>query len=86
MNNLEFNLDILSLHKMLFIYNAVLNGWIVKKLSDNNFEFATFFYPGFEDLLSRQPSVKISSKKNWFGQRFSNISLKSANNVMANYL
>jgi len=39
MNNLEFNLDILSLHKMLFIYNAVLNGWIVKKLSDNNFEF-----------------------------------------------
>ena len=24
---------------MLFIYNAILNGWIVKKNKDNNFEF-----------------------------------------------
>ena len=38
-NNFEFNLDLLSLHKMLFIYNAILNGWTVKLISDNNFEF-----------------------------------------------
>ena len=37
--NLDFNLNLLSLHKMLFIYNALLNGWIVRKISDDNFEF-----------------------------------------------
>ena len=35
----DFDLNLLSLHKMLFIYNAVLNGWTVKKLSNNKFEF-----------------------------------------------
>lgn len=35
----KFKFDILNLHKMLFIYNAVLNGWVVRKTSDNNFEF-----------------------------------------------
>ena len=38
-NNLDFNIDMLSLHKMLFIYNAVINGWTVKLVSKNNFEF-----------------------------------------------
>ena len=38
-SKLDFDLDFLSLHKMLFIYNAVLNGWTVKLLSKNNFEF-----------------------------------------------
>ena len=38
-NKLDFDLDLLSLHKMLFIYNAVLNGWTVKLISKNNFEF-----------------------------------------------
>ena len=38
-NNLYFNIDMLSLHKMLFIYNAVINGWTVKLVSKNNFEF-----------------------------------------------
>ena len=33
-NNLS-NSDLL---KMVFVYNAVLNGWIFKKLIDNNFE------------------------------------------------
>ena len=32
-------LDIISFHRMLFIYNAVLDGWTVKKLTNNNFEF-----------------------------------------------
>ena len=35
----NFNIDSLHLHKMLFVYNAILNGWIVKKLSENKFEF-----------------------------------------------
>lgn len=35
----DFDLNLLSLHKMLFIYNAVLNGWTVKKLPNNKFEF-----------------------------------------------
>ena len=38
-HDLDFNIDMLSLHKMLFIYNAVNNGWSVKKVSDNSFEF-----------------------------------------------
>ena len=38
-NNFNFELDLLSLHKMLFIYNAILNGWTVKLLSKNKFEF-----------------------------------------------
>lgn len=37
--NIDCNIDMLSLHKMLFIYNAVINGWTVKLLSDNNFQF-----------------------------------------------
>tara|TARA_Y100000385_G_scaffold190689_1_gene197089 strand:- start:1887 stop:2111 length:225 start_codon:yes stop_codon:yes gene_type:complete len=39
MKNTNFDLDNLNFHKMLFIYNAILNGWIVKKNKDNNFEF-----------------------------------------------
>ena len=37
--NLNFDIDLLSLHKMLFIYNAILNGWTVKLLEKNSFEF-----------------------------------------------
>jgi len=29
----------LNIYKMTFIYNAVMNGWTVKKLKNNNFEF-----------------------------------------------
>ena len=39
MENLDFNLDLLNLHKMLFIYNAVINGWNVRQISKDNFEF-----------------------------------------------
>ena len=38
-HNCDFNLDLLSFHKMLFIYNAVLNGWTVKYKNGNKFEF-----------------------------------------------
>jgi hypothetical protein len=31
--------DIITLHKMIFIYNAVMNGWTVKKGGQDNFEF-----------------------------------------------
>ena len=34
------NIDLLNIYKMTFIYNAVLNGWTVKKLKNNNFEFS----------------------------------------------
>ena len=44
-NNLDFNIDMLSLHKMLFIYNAVINGWTVKLVSKNNFEFKSLINP-----------------------------------------
>jgi len=37
--NMDYNIDMLSLHKMLFIYNAIINGWTVKQISKNNFEF-----------------------------------------------
>ena len=37
MKNTNFDLDNLNFHKMLFIYNAILNGWIVKKNKKNNF-------------------------------------------------
>tara|TARA_B100001989_G_scaffold246771_1_gene218066 strand:+ start:242 stop:532 length:291 start_codon:yes stop_codon:yes gene_type:complete len=33
------NNDMLNIYKMTFIYNAVMNGWTVKKLKNNNFEF-----------------------------------------------
>ena len=32
------NLDNITLHKMVFIYNAIIDGWTVK-LVDNKFEF-----------------------------------------------
>uniref|UniRef100_A0A6C0JHX8 Uncharacterized protein n=1 Tax=viral metagenome TaxID=1070528 RepID=A0A6C0JHX8_9ZZZZ len=48
MNNLDKNdisssnirLDIITMYKMTFVYNALLNGWTVKKLKDNKFEFS----------------------------------------------
>lgn len=32
-------LDTLVLYKMLFIYNALSEGWTIRKLNDNKFEF-----------------------------------------------
>ncbi len=32
-------IDLISLHKMIFIYNAVLSGWTVKKTDTDTFEF-----------------------------------------------
>ena len=36
MNN---KLDINVLYKMLFIYNALSEGWTIRKINDNKFEF-----------------------------------------------
>jgi hypothetical protein len=33
-------IDMLGIYKMTFIYNALLNGWTVRKLKNNNFEFS----------------------------------------------
>lgn len=38
----KLNIDINSLYKMNFIYNAIQNGWEVKKLENNKFEFKNF--------------------------------------------
>lgn len=36
----ETDVDVVNLHKMLFIYNAVLSGWTVKKMQGKDeFEF-----------------------------------------------
>ena len=32
-------LDLIKLYKMIFIYNALKNGWAVKMLEDDRFEF-----------------------------------------------
>ena len=32
-------IDLVNLHKMIFIYNAVLSGWTVKKVATDKFEF-----------------------------------------------
>ena len=34
------NLDMITIYKMSFIYNSILNGWTVKKLPNNKFEFS----------------------------------------------
>ena len=44
MNNIEnkdsdINIDMISIYKMSFIYNSILNGWTVRKLENNKFEF-----------------------------------------------
>ena len=36
----ELNLDLNSLYKMSFIYNALMNGSTIKKLKNNKFEFS----------------------------------------------
>lgn len=35
----KLNIDLDSLYKMNFIYNAILDGWEVKRLSNKKFEF-----------------------------------------------
>lgn len=54
----ELNLDLNSLYKMSFIYNALMNGWTIKKLKNNKFEFSKnsteeikkeFYLDGFID-------------------------------------
>jgi len=36
---MENNIDIISIQKMLFIYNAILSGWTVKMIDNDRFEF-----------------------------------------------
>lgn len=43
MSNIELPIDInqidlKDLYKMIFIYNSVMDGWIVKKIDDNKIE------------------------------------------------
>ena len=38
----KLNIDLQSLYKMNFIYNAIQDGWEVKKLKNNKFEFKNF--------------------------------------------
>ena len=36
----NLRLDIITIYKMTFVYNALLNGWTVRKLKNNKFEFS----------------------------------------------
>ena len=36
---MDNNIDIFSIQKMLFIYNAILSGWTVKMIDNDRFEF-----------------------------------------------
>ena len=38
--NSNLGIDMMTIYKMTFVYNAVLNGWTVKKLKDKKFEFS----------------------------------------------
>ena len=38
--NSGLGIDMMTIYKMTFVYNAVLNGWTVKKLKDTKFEFS----------------------------------------------
>ena len=39
-HNDNLQLDIITMYKMTFVYNALLNGWTVRKLKNNKFEFS----------------------------------------------
>ena len=36
---MDNNIDVISIQKMLFIYNAILSGWTVKMIDNDRFEF-----------------------------------------------
>ena len=38
-NKLDKSKDIIPIYKMAFIYNALMNGWSVRYLDNNKFEF-----------------------------------------------
>jgi hypothetical protein len=37
--NIKMNNNVKIFHEMLFIYNAVLNGWSVSKIDENKYKF-----------------------------------------------
>lgn len=51
MHNPYKNVDISQFQKMVFIYNAVMNGWTVKQLDDGRYEFTK---EGNQNLLTNQ--------------------------------
>ena len=36
---MDNNIDIISIQKMIFIYNAILSGWTVRMIDNDRFEF-----------------------------------------------
>ena len=36
---MDNNIDIISIQKMIFIYNDILSGWTVKMIDNDRFEF-----------------------------------------------
>lgn len=38
-NNTNISNDLISIQKMIFVFNAILSGWTVKMLEQNTFEF-----------------------------------------------
>jgi hypothetical protein len=44
--------DMMSIQKMVFVYNAIMKGWTVRKLENNQFEFT-------KDLESEKQEVNL---------------------------
>ena len=55
MNNISLDIadhDMITIQKMVFIYNAVLKGWTVRKTENGKFEFT-------KDLESEKEEVNL---------------------------
>ena len=46
-DNEEFEIDTEKIQKMAFIYKALDNGWIIRKINKNKYEFSK---PGFQKI------------------------------------
>lgn len=63
-----------EIQKMIFVYNSILNGWTVKKLENNKFEFTK----GYDDDKQREEINLESYLKNFikYNLDINNISKK----------
>ena len=63
-NNDELNINYDDIQKMVFIYNALNDGWTVKKIDNNKFELLKDKEEIIlEDYIQKYLSFDISGKK-----------------------
>jgi len=74
MINMEGMIMEKEIQKMIFVYNSILNGWTVKKLENNKFEFTK----GYDDDKQREEINLESYLKNFikYNLDINNISKK----------